>query len=81
MQSQLITFLNAAHLLKPFQSGFTAHHSTLQSALLTVLNDILLAVDAGKNAVLIMLDLIMYCTVRTSSWYQGYGFTVVQFIS
>lgn len=50
------TFLNTANLLEPFQSGFTAHHST-ESALLKVFNDILVAVDAGKNAVLILLDL------------------------
>lgn len=56
MQLQLITFLNTANLLEPFQSGFTTYHST-ESALLKVFNDILMAVDAGKNAVLILLDL------------------------
>ncbi len=54
VQLQLITFLNTANLLEPFQSGFTAYHST-ESALLKVFNDILVAVDAGKNAVLILL--------------------------
>ncbi len=56
IQLQLITFLNTANLLEPFQSGFTAYYST-ESALLKVFNDVLVAVDAGKNAVLILLDL------------------------
>lgn len=50
MQLQLIQFLNAANL-EPFQSGFTAYHST-ESAFLKVFNDILL--DDSKNAVLIL---------------------------
>lgn len=52
----MIQFLNAANLLIPFQSGFTAYHST-ESALLKVFNDILFAVDAGKTAVLILSNL------------------------
>ncbi len=54
--SQLISFLNEAKLTEPLQSGFSAQHST-ESALLKVFNDILLAVDSGKNTVLLLLDL------------------------
>lgn len=43
-------------LLDKFQSGFRAGHCT-EIALLKVLNDLLLAVDSGMAAVLIILDL------------------------
>lgn len=56
--SQLISFLNAAKLTEPLQSGFSAHHST-ESVLLKVFNDILLAADSGKNSVLLLLDLLL----------------------
>lgn len=42
--------------LRRFQSGFRAQYST-KSALLKVLNDLLLAVDAGKSVILVLLDL------------------------
>ncbi len=52
----MISLLNEAKLTEPLQSGFSAKHST-ESVLLKVLNDILLAVDSCKNAVLLLLDL------------------------
>lgn len=54
--SQLLPFLNSNKLLEPFQSGFKTLHST-ETALLKVTNDLLLTLDSGDNAILILLDL------------------------
>ena len=54
--SQLLPFLNHAEILEPFQSGFRSRHST-ETALLKVTNDLLLTLDSGENAILILLDL------------------------
>jgi len=48
--------LDTFNILDPFQSGFRALHST-ESALLKVTNDILLSIDSGSSAILILLDL------------------------
>ncbi len=53
---QLQSFLNNNSLFEVFQSGFREHHST-ESALLKVLNDILLAVDSSDTAILVLIDL------------------------
>jgi len=39
-----------------FQAGFKKNHST-ETALVKVLNDILLTLDSGKSAVQVLLDL------------------------
>ncbi len=49
-------YLTSDNILDPFLSAFKAKHSTV-SALVRVTNDILLSVDSGKGAVLILLDL------------------------
>ena len=54
--SQLLPFLNHAEILEPFQSGFRSRNST-ETALLKVTNDLLLTLDSGENAILILLDL------------------------
>uniref|UniRef100_A0A8C6ML89 Reverse transcriptase domain-containing protein n=1 Tax=Nothobranchius furzeri TaxID=105023 RepID=A0A8C6ML89_NOTFU len=53
---QLTEFLHANDICEKFQSGFKKGHST-ETALLRVLNDILLATDSGDFEVLVQLDL------------------------
>ncbi len=54
--NQLSPYLIENNILDPFQSGFRSKHST-ESALLRVVNDLLLFVDSGNCAVLLLLDL------------------------
>ncbi len=54
--NQVCTFLTKNNILDKFQSGFRCRHST-ESALLRVVNDLLLISDAGNHAALILLDL------------------------
>ncbi len=54
--SQFTSYLDTFNILDPFQSGFRALNST-ESALLKVTNDILLSIDSGSSAILILLDL------------------------
>lgn len=54
--AQLRSYLNANGLFEPVQSGFRSLHST-ETALLCVVNDILLSMDAGLTNILILLDL------------------------
>ena len=53
---QLMDYLQSTDLLPANQSGFRPGHST-ETAVLWVLSDILLAVDRGDVAALILLDL------------------------
>ncbi len=53
---QLQSFLNDNHIFEKFKSGFKSLHST-ETALVRVLNDILMTTDSGAYAVLVMLDL------------------------
>ncbi len=54
--SQFTSYLDTFNILDPFQYGSRALHST-ESALLKVTNDILLSIDSGSCAILILLDL------------------------
>jgi len=53
---QLMDYLQSTDLLPANQSGFRPGHST-ETAVLRVLSDILLAVDRGDVAALILLNL------------------------
>ena len=44
------------HFLPPFQSAYRPHHST-ETALLRVFNDLLLNIDGGQGALLVLLEL------------------------
>ena len=54
--NQLNFHLSTNNLLNPFQSAYRQSHST-ETALLHILNDLLLATDSGKVSLLTLLDL------------------------
>ena len=54
--TQISAYLASSDILDKFQSGFRSRHST-ESALLKVHNDILLSLDNGSCAILVLLDL------------------------
>eukprot|EP00745_Piridium_sociabile_P027300 TRINITY_DN439_c0_g1_i27.p1 TRINITY_DN439_c0_g1~~TRINITY_DN439_c0_g1_i27.p1 ORF type:complete len:1128 (+),score=135.82 TRINITY_DN439_c0_g1_i27:139-3522(+) len=54
--SQLLDHISSNGLMDPFQSAYRMCHST-ETALLRILNDLLLALDDGKVSMLALLDL------------------------
>ena len=53
--SQLRAYLDEYKLLPEMQSAYRQFHST-ETALIKVFNDVLLAVDKGQEAVVVLLD-------------------------
>ena len=53
---QIQTFLVANYIYEQFQSGFKPSHST-ETALLRVFNDLMVTIDSGNPAMLVLLDL------------------------
>lgn len=56
IKKQLQTFLDTRGICEEFQFGFKSHHST-KTALLRVFNNLILTVDSGCSAILVLLDL------------------------
>jgi len=54
--SKLLDHLNKNNLFVPVQSAYRSGHST-ETALLKIFNDLLLSIDEGCAAILILLDL------------------------
>lgn len=78
----LISFINSNGLFESFQSGFNANHST-KTALLRLMNDLLIVVDSGKSSVFVLLDLsAAFDTVHHSILLQRLGcFFLTQFLT
>jgi len=54
---QLLAYLNTSGLLPRLQSAYRPPHHSTETAILRVLSDILLAIDAGDLSALVLLDL------------------------
>ena len=64
---QLNEHLSTYAVLSPYQSAYRAGHS-IETLLLSVTNDLLLAADEGDASVLLFLDLPSTQLTTTSSW-------------
>ena len=84
------SYLTANHLRGNIQSAYRSGHS-IKAALLRVYNDLLLAVDKGKEAVLVLLDcsaaydttnheIFLNQTTPKSIWYLSTGVQMVLFL-
>jgi len=77
---QLNKFLSSNGYFDNFQSGFRSHHST-ETALIKIINDILLNTDTGKLSILVgsystsVLHLTLSITTYfLTGWKTGWGF-------
>jgi hypothetical protein len=66
----LLHHLSSNNLFVPVQSAYRVNHST-KKALLRVYNDLLLAVDAGDAAVLVLLDFSAAFDTLTIAFFFG----------
>lgn len=65
---QLQSFLDMSSILDKFQSSFSTNHGP-ESALLRVLNEILLSVDSEDSVILMLLDYIFTYWQDIDSWH------------
>ena len=57
ISNQLTAFLSSHRYFDDYQSSFRTNHSTTETALVKVINNIRLNTDAGRTTVLVLLDL------------------------
>jgi len=60
--NQLSNYMTDNNLYEPCQSAYRKHHST-ETALIKIMNDLLLALDDNKSILLVMLDLSAHSTL------------------
>ena len=88
--SQLISHLNRHNLFSSFQSAYRPGHN-IETSLLRVVNDFLLAMDEGKLSVLVPFDLsaafdtighnILLHRLPACVWYSRHCAILVQILS